>query len=250
MGNYMFRPVLAFHTHNGDDTLPRLQKPKKCRLNADLTFYIATPLRGNSLYLYLYIVELRVTDNNMKILSTTQQYSHGVFVVARNNNALLRSYVVRFSSNSLTQPHYAYRCPASFIQVLLYPDWQLRCTIRTFNSSHLTVANALTGTKVKVKVKVKFSLEQATKAQRGSRCIALSLTSALDGVGGLRHAPAALLPRKRPSTHCVGGWVGPRAGLDGCGKSRRPPGFDPRTAQPVASRYQLKTPSSWAVAVI
>jgi hypothetical protein len=33
------------------------------------------------------------------------------------------------------------------------------------------------------------------------------------------------------------GWVGPKAGLDGCEKSRRPPGFDPRTVQPVASSY-------------
>ena len=40
------------------------------------------------------------------------------------------------------------------------------------------------------------------------------------GVGGQRHAPAALPPGKRPSTHCTGGWVGPRAGLDGCEKSR------------------------------
>jgi hypothetical protein len=31
--------------------------------------------------------------------------------------------------------------------------------------------------------------------------------------------------------------VGPRVGLDGCGKFRPPPGFDPRTLQPVASRY-------------
>ena len=31
--------------------------------------------------------------------------------------------------------------------------------------------------------------------------------------------------------------MGLRAGLDRCGKSRPPPGFDPRTAQPVASRY-------------
>jgi len=31
--------------------------------------------------------------------------------------------------------------------------------------------------------------------------------------------------------------VGPRTGLDRCGKSRPPPGFDPRTVQPVASRY-------------
>ena len=34
----------------------------------------------------------------------------------------------------------------------------------------------------------------------------LSLTSALDGVGSLRHAPAALPPGKRPGTHCIGGW--------------------------------------------
>ena len=38
-------------------------------------------------------------------------------------------------------------------------------------------------------------------------------------VGGQRHAPAAL-PRERPGTQCIGGWVSPRAGLDGCGKSR------------------------------
>jgi len=31
--------------------------------------------------------------------------------------------------------------------------------------------------------------------------------------------------------------MGPRASLDGCGKSPPPPGFDPRTLQPVASRY-------------
>ena len=31
--------------------------------------------------------------------------------------------------------------------------------------------------------------------------------------------------------------MGPRVGLDRCGKSRSPPEFDPRTVQPVASRY-------------
>ena len=31
--------------------------------------------------------------------------------------------------------------------------------------------------------------------------------------------------------------MGPRAGLDGCRKSRPPQGFDPRTVQSVASRY-------------
>ena len=47
----------------------------------------------------------------------------------------------------------------------------------------------------------------------------LSLTSAVDGVGGQRHAPATLPPEKKPGTSCEGGWVDPRAGLDGCGKS-------------------------------
>jgi hypothetical protein len=41
------------------------------------------------------------------------------------------------------------------------------------------------------------------------------LTSALGGVSGQRHAPAALCPGERaPVTHCTGGWVGLRAGLD------------------------------------
>jgi hypothetical protein len=38
------------------------------------------------------------------------------------------------------------------------------------------------------------------------------------GMGGQRHAPATLPPGKRPGTHFLGGRVGPRAGLDGCGK--------------------------------
>jgi hypothetical protein len=45
-----------------------------------------------------------------------------------------------------------------------------------------------------------------------------------------------LYPRERPGTHYTGGWLGLRAGLDRCGKSR-PTVIDPRTFQPVASRY-------------
>jgi hypothetical protein len=54
--------------------------------------------------------------------------------------------------------------------------------------------------------------------------------------------PRPLYPQVRPGTHCTGGWVGPRAGLDVCEKSRPPPGFDPRTVQPVVSRY-----TDWAI---
>ena len=39
-------------------------------------------------------------------------------------------------------------------------------------------------------------------------------------MGGQRHAPAALALEKRPGTPCTGGWVGPRAYLVGCCKSR------------------------------
>jgi hypothetical protein len=48
----------------------------------------------------------------------------------------------------------------------------------------------------------------------------LYLTSAVDGLGGQRHAPAALSPTMRPATNCIGGWMGPRAILDWSGKSR------------------------------
>jgi hypothetical protein len=40
------------------------------------------------------------------------------------------------------------------------------------------------------------------------------------GMGGQHHAPAALPPGKGTATHCVGGWVGPRADLNECRKSR------------------------------
>ena len=64
----------------------------------------------------------------------------------------------------------------------------------------------------------------------------LPLTSALDGVGGQRHAPAALPPGKTryPLYRRLGGPQG-RSGR--VRKISPPPGFDPRTDQPVASRY-------------
>jgi hypothetical protein len=65
----------------------------------------------------------------------------------------------------------------------------------------------------------------------------LSLTSALDGgVGGQRNAPAALPPGKTryPLYRRLGGSQG-RAGR--LRKISPPPGFDPRTVQPVASRH-------------
>jgi hypothetical protein len=72
--------------------------------------------------------------------------------------------------------------------------------------------------------KVKFTLEHAVKAHRYGTTI--SLTLELGGVVGQRHSLAAFTPEKRPGTHFTGGWVGPWAGLDGCGKSC-PTGIQP-----------------------
>ena len=47
-------------------------------------------------------------------------------------------------------------------------------------------------------------------------------TSALDGVWVVNATTRPLYPQERPGSHCTGDWVGPMAGLDGCGKSRQP----------------------------
>jgi hypothetical protein len=58
------------------------------------------------------------------------------------------------------------------------------------------------------------------------------------GVGSQRHAPATLPPGKSLGTHCIGGWVGLRAGPDGCGKTR------PHRDYPVAIIVYKSTPFS------
>ena len=58
-----------------------------------------------------------------------------------------------------------------------------------------------------------------------------------------RHAPAALYPRERPGTHCTGGWVGPRAGTDRCGKSRPHRDSLPGPAARSQSLYRLSCPA-------
>jgi len=64
----------------------------------------------------------------------------------------------------------------------------------------------------------------------------LSLTSALDGVGGQRRAPATLPPGK--TRYALYRRLGGPQGRSGqVRKISPPPGFDPRTVQPVASRY-------------
>jgi len=78
------------------------------------------------------------------------------------------------------------------------------------------------------KGKGKVILLQARCGPEGST---LPWSRHYNGVSGQQHAPAALYPRERHSTHFTGGWVGPRAGLDGR-KISSPPGFDPRPSSP------------------
>ena len=94
-------------------------------------------------------------------------------------------------------------------------------------------------------MQVGFTFSQATKALRESRGIALLYFSPLHqkGVRGQRHAQAAPYPRERPGTHCTGGWVGLRAGLDRCGDSR-PTGIQcPDRPARRQSLYRLRYPA-------
>ena len=61
------------------------------------------------------------------------------------------------------------------------------------------------------------------------------------GVGGQRHGPAALPPGKTryPMYRRLGG---PQGRSEWVRKISPPPGFDPQTIQPVASRY-----TDWAI---
>jgi hypothetical protein len=67
------------------------------------------------------------------------------------------------------------------------------------------------------------------------------LTSALDGGERSASRSSRFTPRERATgTHWIGGWVGPRAGLDAVVKRKIPsPCRDsmPPTIQPVAQRY-------------
>jgi len=59
------------------------------------------------------------------------------------------------------------------------------------------------------------------------------------GVRGQRHAPAAPYSRERPGTHCTGDWVGLRAGMNWCGKSR-PTGIRSPTFISLQDKTDLK----------
>jgi hypothetical protein len=97
--------------------------------------------------------------------------------------------------------------------------------------------NKDTGRREISRIKVKFSpitCHEGTKGEKYSST--LSLNSALDGMRGWRNAPAALPPRmtRYPEYRKLGGTQGQSGRVR---KISHPPGFYPRTVQPVASHY-------------
>ena len=73
----------------------------------------------------------------------------------------------------------------------------------------------------KLTLKVKIALEQSMRVHRGSRGVAIILflqpRRYMWWVVNATVRP--LYPWEIPGTHCTGGWLGLRAGLDGFGKS-------------------------------
>jgi hypothetical protein len=67
-------------------------------------------------------------------------------------------------------------------------------------------------------------------------------------VSGQLHAPAALPERAPVGTHCIGGWVLLRAGLDAVAKRKFPsPRSDSNPDHPARSQslYRLSYPGPW-----
>jgi hypothetical protein len=130
-----------------------------------------------------------------------------------------------------------------YLGLCQYTFEQRRNRLPTHFSEHtLFVKRCMT---VKVKGKGKGHPITGHEDPEGSRGIAssiLSLTLTLDGVCGQRNASAALPPGERPGTHCVGEWVCPRAGLDGCGKSRPTGNRSPDLSARSESLYWLHCP--------
>ena len=119
-------------------------------------------------------------------------------------------------------------CPLARSQ----PQFRFSCS-STFNIYRTPVA------KVKVKVILVQALRLCTgrTAHRGSRDIALPFHyHGTRRRWGVSFTPRPLFTPGKDRYPLYRRLGGPKAGLEKCGKSRPPPGFDPRTVKPVASR--------------
>jgi hypothetical protein len=92
--------------------------------------------------------------------------------------------------------------------------------------------------RVKLQPKVHFRTGNEGPEAHQTHRFTLSLTSTLDAGVLSKPSPGRFIPGKeRPGTHFTGGWVGPQGRSGRVRKIWPLQGFDPRTVQPVASRY-------------
>ena len=69
------------------------------------------------------------------------------------------------------------------------------------------------------------------------------MTTALERGKGSTSRPGRFLPPGKPGTHYTGGWVGPRASLDSCGKSFLTGIRSQDRPAPSQSLYRLRYPA-------
>jgi hypothetical protein len=95
---------------------------------------------------------------------------------------------------------------------------------------------------VKVKVKLsRYRPKVALRVRRGIALLFLNLGARREWV--VSTTPRSLYPRERLGTHCTGGWVGLRASLDLCEKSRPHRDSIPGSSSRSQSLYRLSYPA-------
>ena len=128
--------------------------------------------------------------------------------------------------------------PRQGVEVYLYSFLNLGARWGSLYSRENLIFALFISLLIAIEVKGKFLPKTAQEPREGVQVYLYSFFNLGDrwGVCGQRHAPAALPPAKtrNPSYRML---IGPQ---DRSGRVRRislQPGFDPRTVQPVASRY-------------
>jgi hypothetical protein len=163
--------------------------------------------------------------NAPNLLRIGQSYSKQIYDCAYDVYSLHLYHTVKINSSRRGRRLYHTSCTNSYhLQVLgqyLFNKWVKR---KGINCTFVQALMFCTGRTVKCTLVQALRLCTGRTAHRRSRVIALPFHdhSTSRWWGGQLHAPAALYLRERPSTHCTGGWVDPRAGLDRCGKSNHP----------------------------
>ena len=89
-----------------------------------------------------------------------------------------------------------------------------------------------------IRLTVKFTLEHAIKVQKGSRGkVSYFFNLSVRRGWVVKATPRPLYSRERPGTPFYRRMGGSQGRSERVRKISAPPGFDPRTIQPVASRY-------------